>query len=186
MVDEAYGDFLAPERRLPRERDVLEGRPVILLRSFSKFYDLAGLRLGYAIADEAVVRALAVVDEPFNVSSASLAAGRASLRAGETAAERRREVAEARALLVDGLREAGAEPLPSEVGFVLVRVDVDDVQLTRELAERGVLVRAGSSVGLPGHVRIAVGPPPVMEHAVAAFADAKMGQTPHDARPPRT
>src|SRR5262249_25485373 len=111
VVDEAYADFLAPESRLRRERDVLEGRPVILLRSFSKFYGLAGLRLGYAIADETVVRALAVVDEPFNVSSASLAAGIASLQAQGTAAERRREVAEARALLVAGPREAGAEPL---------------------------------------------------------------------------
>jgi histidinol-phosphate aminotransferase len=172
VVDEAYADFLVPESRITRERDVLEGRPVILLRSFSKFYGLAGLRLGYAIADDVVVRALAVVDEPFNVSCAALAAGLASLRAEETATERRRDVAEARAVLVNGLREAGAEPLPSEVGFVLVRVDVDDVLLTRELAERGVLVRAGSDVGLPGHVRIAVGPRAVMEHAVAAFADA--------------
>ena len=146
---------------------------MILLRSFSKLYGLAGLRLGYAVADPAVVRCLAVVEEPFNVNCAALAAGGASLRAVEAAAERRREVAEARAYLADGLRDASAEPLPSEVGFVLARVDVDDVALTRALAERGVLVRAGSNVGLPGHVRIAVGPRPVMERAVAAFAEAR-------------
>jgi histidinol-phosphate aminotransferase len=173
VVDEAYGDFLPPESRLSRAHDVSEGRPVVLLRSFSKLYGLAGLRLGYAVADPAVVRCLAVVEEPFNVNCAALAAGGASLRAVEAAAERRREVAEARAYLADGLRDASAEPLPSEVGFVLARVDVDDVALTRALAERGVLVRAGSNVGLPGHVRIAVGPRPVMERAVAAFAEAR-------------
>ena len=86
VVDEAYGDFLPPESRLSRERDVTEGRPVILLRSFSKLYGLAGLRLGYAIADPTVVRCLAVVDEPFNVNCAALAAGGASLRAVEAAA----------------------------------------------------------------------------------------------------
>jgi histidinol-phosphate aminotransferase len=173
VVDEAYGDFLPPESRLSRERDVSEGRPVILLRSFSKLYGLAGLRLGYAIADPAVVRCLAVVEEPFNVNCVALAAGVASLRAGDAAAERRREAAEARVYLAHGLRDAGAEPLPSEVGFVLVRVDVDDEALTRALAERGVLVRAGSSVGLPGHVRIAVGPRPVMARAVSAFAETR-------------
>ena len=146
---------------------------MILLRSFSKLYGLAGLRLGYAIADPAVVRCLAVVEEPFNVNCAALAAGSASLRAVEGTAERRREVAEARAALADGLRDAGAEPLPSEIGFVLARVDVDDEALTRGVAERGVLVRAGSNVGLPGHVRVAVGPRPVMERAVAAFAETR-------------
>ena len=173
VVDEAYGDFLPPESRLLRERDVTEGRPVILLRSFSKLYGLAGLRLGYAIADPAVVRCLAVVDEPFNVNCAALAAGGASLRAVDAAAERRREIAEARGYLADGLRDAGAEPLPSEIGFVLARVDVDDVALTHALAEQGVLVRAGSNVGLPGHVRVAVGPPPVMERALAAFTETR-------------
>jgi histidinol-phosphate aminotransferase len=172
VVDEAYGDFLSPESRLGRERDVLDGRPVIVLRSFSKLYGLAGLRLGYALADEEVVRALAVLEEPFNLNCVALAAGGASLRAGEAAASRRREVAVARARLIEGLRAAGADPLPSELGFVLARVDVDDAELTRRLAGQGVLVRAGSSVRLPGHVRIAIGPLPLMEHAVAAVANA--------------
>jgi len=173
VVDEAYGDFLPPESRLSRERDIADGRPLVLLRSFSKLYGLAGLRLGYAIADPAVVHALAVLDEPFNISVAALAAGSASLRAVDAAAERRREADEARAVLAEGLRVAGGDPLPSEIGFVLVRVDVDDVALARALAERGVLVRAGSSVGLPRHVRIAVGPRAVMERVVDAFAETR-------------
>jgi len=169
VVDEAYADFLPPETRQRREGDVEEGRRVVLLRSFSKLYGLAGLRLGYAVVDVPVARALAVLEEPFNVNAPALAAGIASLRATEAAAARRREVAAARELLVQGLRDAGAEPLPSDVGFVLARVDVDDVALTRELGNDGVLVRSGTELGLTGHVRIAVAPPAVVERVMSAL-----------------
>ena len=165
VADEAYADYLEPERRIGRERDVEAGRPVVVLRSFSKFYGLAGLRLGYAVVDEALAAYLSVVEEPCNVNCAALAAGMASLRATEAATERRREVAEARTLLERELREAGAEPYPSEASFVLARVDGDDELLAREVARGGVLVRSGSEIGLPGHIRVTVGPPPLMELA---------------------
>jgi len=70
------------------------------------------------------------------------------------------------------LREAGAEPLPSEVGFVLAPVDADDVLLARKLSDAGILVRPGSELGLAGHVRIAVGPPALMERVTAALGRA--------------
>ena len=172
VVDEAYADFLPPETRLRREQDLEEGRRVVLLRSFSKLYGLAGLRLGYAVVDDPVARALAVLEEPFNVNAPALAAGIASVRATDAAADRRGEVAAARELLVDGLRAAGVEPLPSQVGFVLARVDVDDVELTRELGDAGVLVRSGSELGLPGHVRIAVAQPALVERVTGALQRA--------------
>ena len=83
VADEAYVDFLPPDRRLGRERDVVDGKPLVVLRSFSKFFGLAGLRLGYAIADEALAGYFRVVDEPFNVNCVALAAGRASLRVSD-------------------------------------------------------------------------------------------------------
>jgi histidinol-phosphate aminotransferase len=165
VADEAYADYLEPERRIDRLRDVDAGRPVVVLRSFSKFYGLAGLRLGYAVVDETLAAYLSVVEEPCNVNCAALAAGMASLRATEAAAKRRREVAEARELLERGLRNAGAEPYPSEASFVLARVDGDDELIAREAASGGVLVRSGSEIGLPGHLRVAVGPAPLMELA---------------------
>ena len=173
VVDEAYVDFVPPEERLPRLAAVEEGRPVVVLRSFSKFFGLAGLRLGFTIADEAVTNYLARVEEPYNVNCAALAAGRACLRAGTAADERRAEVAEARAVLSEGLRDAGAEPLPAAANFVLARVGVDDRLLAEELARQGLLVRPGSDVGLPGYVRVTVGPAPLMRRVVAAFAEAR-------------
>ena len=172
VVDEAYGDFIPPEQRVRRELDVEAGRPVIVLRSFSKLFGLAGLRLGYAIVDEPLVPYFDLLEEPFNVNCAALAAGCACLRATEAIEERRREVAAARELLSDGLRAAELEPLPSVTNFVLARLDVDDIALADRLAERGLLIRPGSDYGLPGYARITVGPAPIMERLRAELADA--------------
>ncbi len=68
-------------------------------------------------------------------------------------------------MLERGLRDAGAEPYPSEASFVLARVDGDDELIAHEAARGGVLVRAGSEIGLPGHLRVTVGPAPLMELA---------------------
>ena len=163
VVDEAYVEFVEPERRLLREQDVEAGRPVLLLRTFSKIFGLAGLRLGYALAHESLASYLDVVQEPFNVNRAALAAGRASLRRLDLVQERRRENASARAVLSDALRDAGARPFPSEANFVLADVGVDDLELAESLLRGGLLIRPGSEFGLHGCVRITVGPAPLME-----------------------
>ncbi|MGH3907855.1 MAG: aminotransferase class I/II-fold pyridoxal phosphate-dependent enzyme, partial [Pseudonocardiaceae bacterium] len=173
VVDEAYVEYVDPARRLLREQDVEAGRPVILLRTFSKIFGLAGLRLGYAIAHESLAAFLDVVQEPFNVNRAALAAGRASLARVGIVEKRRRENAAARELLADRLREGGAEPALSEANFVLADVGVDDLALYDRLLRRGLLVRAGSEFGLDGSVRITVGPEPLMERAAAEIAQAR-------------
>lgn len=171
VADEAYIDFVPDDQRTRRELDVESGRPVVLLRTFSKFFGIAGLRLGYAIVDEALASYLDMVDEPFNVNGAGLAAGRACLRAGDAAERRRGEVAEARETLAHGLREAGAEPQPSAANFVLARVDVDDEALAAGLAARGLLIRPGSDFGMPGYVRITVGPTSLMQRVIREFEE---------------
>ena len=94
VADEAYMDYVEPDRPLRREDDVADGRRVVVLRTFSKIFGLAGLRLGYLLADPALVHYLHSVQEPFNVNRAALAAGVASLgRPGELA--ERRELAAA-------------------------------------------------------------------------------------------
>jgi histidinol-phosphate aminotransferase len=175
VVDEAYREYADPGRRVGREHDVESGRPVVLLRTFSKIFGLAGLRLGYAVVDEELGAYLDVVQEPFNVNRAALAAGRACLARPELVEERRLESAAARALLTGLVAEAGMVPLPSEANFVLVRVDpdIDDVELAEVLVRRGLLVRPGSEFGLAGHVRVTVGPPPLMERVAAELADAR-------------
>ena len=163
VVDEAYADFTPPELRIRREADIADGRRVVVLRSFSKLYGLAGLRLGYALVDQPLVPYFDLLEEPFNVNCVALAAGCACLRARAAVDERRTLVAAARAQLSDELRSVGFAPLPSATNFVLARVDVDDVELGDRLARRGLLVRPGSDYGLPGYVRVTVGPGELME-----------------------
>ena len=170
VVDEAYREYVDPERRVAREADVQAGRPVVLLRTFSKIFGLAGLRLGYAVAHQELAPFLDVVQEPFNVNRAALAAGRACLAYPERIDERRRESGEARALLARLLAEAGIGSLPSEANFLLAHVGGDDAALAGELVVRGFLVRPGSEFGLDGWVRVTVGPPPLMERFARELA----------------
>jgi histidinol-phosphate aminotransferase len=175
VVDEAYREYADPARRVARESEVLEGRPVVLLRTFSKIFGLAGLRLGYAVAHPELAPFLDVVQEPFNVNRAALAAGRACLAHPERIETRRRESSEARSLLASLLADAGIESLPSQANFLLVEVGGDDAALASELVVRGFLVRPGSEFGLDGWIRVTVGPPPLMERFVRTLVEVRKG-----------
>jgi histidinol-phosphate aminotransferase len=170
VVDEAYAEYVRPERRLRREADVEAGRPVIILRTFSKIFGLAGLRLGYAVVDEPLAPFLDVVQEPFNVNRAALAAGCASLRQPDLVEERRLHNELARESLAELLRQQGLEPFPSEANFLLVRVGVDDLGLAEALLQRGLLIRPGHDFGMPGYIRVTIGPVPVMQRLAAELA----------------
>jgi histidinol-phosphate aminotransferase len=173
VVDEAYGDYVDPSEQLHRERDVEAGHRLVVLRTLSKLFGIAGLRLGYAVADPELARYLDVVQEPFNVNRAALAAGRVCLASPGLIEQRRAAVAEARGILSAALSDAGLEPLPSQANFVLVGTGVDDAALARAVAEEGLLVRAGGEFGLDGYVRVTVGPPELMERAAAAIGHAR-------------
>ena len=172
IVDEAYIDFSDPDVRVRRERDVLDGRPVICIRSFSKVFGLAGLRLGYAVCDPAVAALLNVVQEPFNVNRVALAAGRAAVETPGLADRRRGDVAEARGVLARELQAAGLDVVPSQANFLLVRIGVDDGPVCEHLLHKGLLVRSGASVGLPGYVRFTIAPAPIMREAARELVAA--------------
>jgi histidinol-phosphate aminotransferase len=130
------------------------------------------LRLGYAVASEQLADFLHVVQEPFNVNRAALAAGRASLAVAGLIEERRRQAAEARELLARLLAEAGARPHPSHANIVLADIDADDGALVERLLRRGLLIRPGSEFGRPRSVRITVGPLELMQRVGSEIAAA--------------
>jgi histidinol-phosphate aminotransferase len=173
VVDEAYAEYVRPELRLRREDDIEAGRAVIVLRTFSKIFGLAGLRLGYAVVDESLAPFLDVVQEPFNVNRAALAAGCASLRRADLVAERRCKNEQARETLARLLTEEGFEPFPSEANFLLVYVGGDDLALARALLRRGFLVRPGQDFGMPGYLRVTIGPVSLMERLADELGDAR-------------
>ncbi|HEU0192616.1 MAG TPA: aminotransferase class I/II-fold pyridoxal phosphate-dependent enzyme [Gaiellales bacterium] len=170
IADEAYIDFAEPELRADRVRDVLAGRPVIVIRSFSKIFGLAGLRIGYAVCDPAVARLFDIVQEPFNVNRVGLAAGRAAVGVPGFVERRRAEVAAARAVLASELAGAGFAGHRSHTNFLLAELGVDDRAVCEELLRRGLLVRGGHEFGLPGRLRVTVGPEPLMRRAAAQIA----------------
>jgi histidinol-phosphate aminotransferase len=172
VVDEAYADYIEPSDRIDRLADIAAGRPVVVLRTFSKIFGLAGLRLGYLLADESLAPHLHAVQEPFNVNCAALAAGLASLERVDQLPARRAQAVSARAQLVAPLATVGIRTLGSDASFVLVQVGGDDVAICEALAREGWLLRAGSEFGLPGYVRVTIADEQLMQRVGAALAHA--------------
>ncbi len=172
IADEAYGDYIEPGRRIDRLADIDAGRPVIVLRTFSKIFGLAGLRLGYLMAHESLAPHLNAVQEPFNVNCVALAAGLSSLRRTELLADRREQVRRARARLAEPVLRSGIRVLASDANFVLLELGADDLRVTDTLARDGLLVRAGTEFGLPGYARVTTGDEALMQDVGERIAAA--------------
>jgi histidinol-phosphate aminotransferase len=170
VVDEAYADYIEPSDRIDRLADIDAGRPVLVLRTFSKIFGLAGLRLGYLLVPGSLAPHLHAVQEPFNVNCAALAAGLASLERVGGLPARRAQAVSARARLVAPLASAGIRTLESHASFVLIEVGGDDVAVCEALARQGFLIRPGSEFGLPGFVRVTIADEPLMERVGTALA----------------
>lgn len=168
-VDEAYADYMAHDERPTRVEDVASARPVVLLRTFSKLFGIAGLRLGFAVLHPALVPCLDAVQEPFNLNRPALAAGMACLSDRAVVEARRSEVVAARDAFTLGLERAGFACAPSQANFVLVDAGVDDMALFEGMVRRGFLIRPGSEFGLAGRARITVGPRALMDEVVEAM-----------------
>lgn len=169
-LDEAYAEY-AERGVLPETvADVRAGRPVVVVRTFSKAYGLAGLRVGYALLRPDLAALLARVREPFPVSRPAQAAALAALEDAEHLARSLEVNGSVRRRLQAGLAALGLPFVPSQANFVLARVACDDGWLCGELLRRGVIIRPGGPFGLPGHVRVSVGLPEQNERFLAALA----------------
>lgn len=164
VVDEAYLAF-APGSRSALG---LGADNVLVLRSMTKDYALAGLRLGYAAGPEGLISALARVRPPWNVNALAQAAGLAALADDAHIRRSLGELVQARGHLVADLEALDLTVLPSAVHFFLV--EVGDAAATRAgLLHRGMLVRDCTSFGLPAFVRVATRRPEENERLVAAW-----------------
>lgn len=180
IVDEAYADYIAPKQRPSRVAEVADGRPVVVLRTFSKLFGIAGLRLGFAIANPDLIPCLDAVQEPFNVNRLALAAGMACLRDPAMIEARRRQVVAARDGFAAELAALAIPTWPSQANFVLANPGGDDGRWYEGLVRRGFLVRRGSEFGLEGHLRITVGPEKLMTAVASAIAAVAAEQRGYD------
>jgi histidinol-phosphate aminotransferase len=158
VLDEAYADYAEPEPEGPAL--VRDGAPrLCVLRTFSKVYGLAALRIGYALASPEVADALDRVRPIYNVNQPAQEAALASLQQHDAVALRVEHARGARVQLHRAMAGAGLEPLASQANFVYADVpDGDGPGLARTLLEReGVIVRALEEFGAPGSIRVTVG-----------------------------
>ncbi|MGH3022768.1 MAG: histidinol-phosphate transaminase [Gaiellaceae bacterium] len=159
VLDEAYFEYLDdPDYPDGVEEHVKAGRNVLVLRTFSKIYGLAGLRVGYGIGPREVIDAVKKVRNAFDVTQPAQDAAVASLDDPGEVARRRRANAEGRARLVEACEELGlAVATPAVANFVYAEVGEDALPVFEALLREGVIVRPLGPFGAPGAIRITVG-----------------------------
>jgi histidinol-phosphate aminotransferase len=173
VVDEAYFEYVDdPDYPDSIAEHVREGRRIVVLRTFSKIYGLAGFRVGYGVAPDDVAAACVKVKNAFDVGQAAQAAALASLVAGDELARRAAQNRIGRARLDEGLRALGYEPLPSVANFLCVPVG-DGAATARALEAKGVIVRPLAGFGDPAAIRVTVGLPDEIEVFLAALGSLR-------------
>jgi len=171
VVDEAYIDFAPRGSSLmdyARQHDNL-----IVLRTFSKWGGLAGLRVGYGVFPAWITPALWKIKQPYNVNAAGAAAARATLAHRSELETQTRAIRKERTRLYEELGGIKwLDPYPSQANFVLCRVNDKDAQEVKtQLAQQGILIRYFDKPGLDDHIRISVGTPPDTDALLQALHD---------------
>ena len=157
VLDEAYNEYLAPELRGDTVKLIKRHPNLVVTRTFSKAYGLAGLRVGYALAQPSVADVMNRVRQPFNVNSVALAAAVAALNDMEFVARSYAENLQGMRQLENGAQGLGLDYIPSYGNFITIRVG-KAAEIYKRLLRRGVIVRpVGGSYGLPEHLRVTIG-----------------------------
>ena len=165
VVDEAYAEFRRPGT--PSALTLLEGRPrLVVTRTMSKAFSLAGARLGYLAADSAVVDAVRVVRLPYHLSAVSQAVALTALRHAESLLAQVNTLREERDRTVDVLRHLGLDVADSDANFVLFGTFAERHGIWQALVDRGVLIR---ETGPEGWLRVSIGTPAEMEAFTTAL-----------------
>jgi len=179
VLDEAYGEFVTSPLHEDSASWIDKYHNLVVLRTFSKIYGLAGLRVGYALAAPEIVEALDKIRQPFNVDSLAQIAALESLRHPERVRERREKVAAERERVSQRLNEMGIRTIPSQANFLLVDVDnlsIPGPEVPQALLERGILTRSGYAMGCPGWIRVTIGQVEEGDAFLAAMAELIRGE----------
>lgn len=169
IFDEAYYEYAQKKDYPDSLRYVRDGRSVIVLRTFSKLFGLAGLRIGYCAAHEEFIKAFKRIAPPFSVNRLAQVGARAALE-DKDFIRRSKEVNESgKNYLYAQLKELSVFYIPSETNFVTVDVRKDAVKVTEELQTKGVIVRPLTMYGKPTFVRVTVGTLSQNQRFIEAF-----------------
>jgi histidinol-phosphate aminotransferase len=174
VLDEAYNEYLSADLRRDSVKWLKRHPNLIITRTFSKAYGLAGLRVGYALAHASVADIMNRVRQPFNVNSIALAAAAAALDDMEFVARSFAENLQGMRQIEEGARGLGLDFIPSHGNFITVKVAQGTrgaADIYKRLLKRGVIVRpVGGAYELPEHLRVTIGTAQENERFLAALA----------------
>ncbi len=157
VLDQAYIEYVTVQNH-PGGLDLIEmGYPLIALRTFSKIYGLAGLRIGYGVAAPELIAGLNRVRQPFNANAMAQKAALAALEDDDHLNRSRLMVEKGRNTLSSGLAELGLKPVPDQANFCFIDIGVDSRQAFQALMKKGVIVRTGDIFGFPTYIRVTYG-----------------------------
>ena len=171
VLDEAYGEYLPDDLKSPTVGWIAEFPNLVVSRTLSKAYGLAGLRVGFGVADPAVAEVMNRVRQPFNVNHLAMVAATAALDDDEFIAKSRDVNTRGMAQLRAGFEKLGLEYIPSYGNFITVRVG-DAARVFRAMLAEGVIVRPVAGYGMPEHLRVTVGLPEHNARMLAALGRA--------------
>lgn len=169
-VDEAYFEFVGSNEFPDTLSYIKEGRAVLLLRTFSKIYGLAGLRVGYGVAHPSLVDYLNRVRQPFNVNSLAQLAAMAALDDASHLERTKENNRKGLKYLFGEIAKLGLECVPTEANFFLIKVG-DGKKVYDGLLKRGVIVRPMASYNLPEYIRVTVGLPGENRRFIETFKE---------------
>jgi histidinol-phosphate aminotransferase len=169
VIDEAYFEYVEdpdyPDSLLYQN----SGKSILTVRTFSKIYGLAGLRLGYGVADEGIISAMQRARHPFNTSSIAQEAAIAALDDHEHVKKSKEVNREGFVYLKDELRKLGIDYTPTYTNFILIDLGKDPMPLYDALLREGVIVRPVGIYGLRTHLRVTIGLPEENERFIKAM-----------------
>ncbi|SFR87849.1 histidinol-phosphate transaminase [Anaeromicropila populeti] len=158
VVDEAYFDFVAPRETVSAASLLEKYSNIIVLRTFSKFFALAGLRIGYAVGCEAHIKGLDAMRSPYNVNSIAQAAALKVLEhLDELTNQFYEEINTEREYYYSMLDQLNISYIPSSANFIFIKFGKDCLKMCEQLKDNGIIIRPCDMFGYPEYVRITIG-----------------------------
>lgn len=171
FLDEAYFEYVTAKDYVPSVKLIKTHKNVIVTRTFSKMYGLAGLRIGYGMADAGLIDLLNRIREPFNVNSLAQEAAIAVLKDGAYYRAIGRKIAQQRKYLYRNLERMGLEYEKSFTNFILVKIQGSGSAVAKKLLKKGVIVRDMSFWGLNSYIRVSIGTAPENRRFIQTLKD---------------
>ncbi|AXF54896.1 histidinol-phosphate transaminase [Salicibibacter kimchii] len=171
VLDEAYGEYVEASD-YPNSLEMLNTyENVLILRTFSKMYGLAGLRIGYAVGAEPLISKIEPLRPPFNTTTLAQKAAVAALDDQTFVQDCREKNKREKHKLNTFFQEKGCFPYPSETNFLLVDVGVNGDRVFDALLHRGIIVRSGEALGFPNCIRVSIGTEKENEQFMGNFSE---------------